>query len=187
MKKQDVDSFEAIVGRGVHGVITGKDFYLGNLRLTEEHFNCPSEIKATVQRLESQGKTVILLNDGKQVLGLFAVADTVKNSSREAIEQLHELGVKTIMLTGDNPHTAKAIASQVGIDEARGNQLPEDKHRAVEEHSRIGITGMVGDGTAISTHFGRCVGCRLDDSTVYCAYTICLLPCRWFQRIHFYL
>lgn len=146
LKKQDVDSFEAIVGRGVHGTITGKDFYLGNLRLTEEHFNCPSEIKATVQRLESQGKTVILLNDGKQVLGLFAVADTVKNSSREAIEQLHELGVKTIMLTGDNPHTAKAIASQVGIDEARGNQLPEDKHRAVEEHSRIGITGMVGDG-----------------------------------------
>lgn len=56
LKKQDVDSFEAIVGRGVHGAITGKDFYLGNLRLTEEHFNCPSEIKATVQRLESQGK-----------------------------------------------------------------------------------------------------------------------------------
>ena len=132
--------------------------YLGNLRLTEEHFNCPSEIKATVQRLESQGKTVILLNDGKQVLGLFAVADTVKNSSREAIEQLHELGVKTIMLTGDNPHTAKAIASQVGIDEARGNQLPEDKHRAVEEHSRIGITGMVGDGINLGIIVGEIIG-----------------------------
>lgn len=146
LKKQSVENFEAIVGRGVHGVIAGKDFYLGNLRLAEDLLSCPLEVKATVQSLESLGKTVILLNDGKQVLGLFAVADTVKNTSREAIQQLHHLGVKTVMLTGDNPHTAKAIASQVGIDEARGSQLPEDKHQVVQEYSRIGVTGMVGDG-----------------------------------------
>lgn len=146
LKKYDVEHFEAIVGRGIHGVISGKNFYLGNLRLIEERFTCPSEIKSTVKKLEGQGKTVILLNDGKQVLGLFAVADTVKDSSRDAIEQLHKLGVTTIMLTGDNPYTAQAIASQVGIDEARGDQLPEDKHRAIEEYSRTGITGMVGDG-----------------------------------------
>lgn len=96
--------------------------------------------------LENVGKTVIMLCDTHQVLGLFAVADTVKESSREAISQLHSLGVKTLMLTGDNAHTAQAIAGQVGIDEARGDQLPEDKLRAVETFTAQGTTGMVGDG-----------------------------------------
>lgn len=80
----------------MHGAITGKDFYLGNLRLTEEHFNCPSEIKATVQRLESRGKTVILLNDGKQVLGLFAVADTVKTAAVKRLNNFMNLALKLL-------------------------------------------------------------------------------------------
>lgn len=146
MNKREVDNFKAIIGRGVYGTIDNQAFYLGNLRLTEEHFNCPVEITETVKRFENQGKTVILLNDGTQVLGLFAVADTVKEISREAISQLHNLGIKTLMLTGDNSYTAKAIAAQVGIDDVRGGLLPEDKHRVVEEYSRTGISGMVGDG-----------------------------------------
>lgn len=142
----EVDNFAALAGKGVSGSIDGQVYFLGNLRLTEETASCSEEIKQTVQQLEREGKTVILLNDGQQVLALFAVADTVKESSHEAIRQLHALGVKTVMLTGDNPHTANAIADQVAIDEARGNQLPDDKHRAVEAFSRQGVTGMVGDG-----------------------------------------
>lgn len=142
----EVEGFGALAGRGVYGTLQGTSHYLGNLRLTEERLACPDAIKQTVQQLEQQGKTVILLNDGERVLGLFAVADTVKDSSREAIRQLHEQGVSTTMLTGDNPHTAHAIAAQVGVDEAHGNQLPEDKHRVVVAHARNGITGMVGDG-----------------------------------------
>ena len=81
------------------------------------------------------------------VLALFAVADTVKDSSREAIAQLHALGIKTLMLTGDNSHTAAAIAQQVGIDQAKGNLLPTDKLQAIEALLAQGeTTGMVGDG-----------------------------------------
>ncbi|MTD40771.1 heavy metal translocating P-type ATPase [Erwinia sp. CPCC 100877] len=142
----EVDNFEALAGRGVCGDINGQRYYLGNLRLTQATSGCTPEIVERVQALEGQGKTVVLLNDGRRVLGLFAVADTVKESSREAIRQLHALGVKTVMLTGDNPHAARAIAALVGIDEVRGNQLPTDKHDAVQALSRQGVTGMVGDG-----------------------------------------
>jgi Zn2+/Cd2+-exporting ATPase len=88
-----------------------------------------------------------MLMDEVRVLALFAVADTVKESSRAAIAELHKLGVQTAMLTGDNPHTADAIAKQVGIDQALGDQLPEDKLKAVERLAANGATvGMVGDG-----------------------------------------
>ncbi|MDU4095645.1 MAG: HAD-IC family P-type ATPase, partial [Pantoea sp.] len=128
------------------GIINGVTYSLGNLRLAEETVSCPEETKAALTKLEAQGKTVIMLCDAHQVLALFAVADTVKESSREAVSQLHNLGVKTIMLTGDNMHTAQAIAAQVGIDEARGDQLPEDKLRAVEDCATQGVIGMAGDG-----------------------------------------
>lgn len=80
------------------------------------------------------------------VRALFGVADTIKDSSRQAIKDLHALGIKTVMLSGDNPHTAEAIAQQVGIDKARGNLLPEDKQREIEQLSAQGTIGMVGDG-----------------------------------------
>jgi len=104
-------------------------------------------LESKLDALERQGKTVVLLADEAQVLALFAVADTVKETSRTAVAQLHTLGVKTIMLTGDNPHTAQAIAKQVGIDEARGNLLPEDKLAAMESLRLSGHkVAMVGDG-----------------------------------------
>jgi Cd2+/Zn2+-exporting ATPase len=97
--------------------------------------------------LEGQGKTVVLLMDNQSVLGLFAVADTVRDASRIAIAELHALNIRTIMLTGDNPHTARAIAAQVGIDEARGNLLPEDKLAVISSlASPPAKVGMVGDG-----------------------------------------
>ncbi|AZC25438.1 heavy metal translocating P-type ATPase [Pseudomonas sessilinigenes] len=142
-----VDNFAALAGRGVRGEIDGQLYHLGNHRLVEELGLCSPALEEKLFALEKQGKTVVLLLDNKGPLALFAVADTVKESSREAIQQLHELGIKTLMLTGDNPHTAKAIAAQVGIDQARGDLLPTDKLQAIEDlYAQGHRVGMVGDG-----------------------------------------
>ena len=142
-----VDNFAALAGRGVRGEIDGKLYHLGNHRLVEELGLCSPALEAKLFALEEQGKTVILLCDNSGPMALFAVADTVKETSREAIRELHELGIKTLMLTGDNPHTASAIAAQVGIDEAQGNLLPEDKLKAIEAlYAKGHHVGMVGDG-----------------------------------------
>ncbi|MGQ5525249.1 heavy metal translocating P-type ATPase [Chitinimonas sp. PSY-7] len=146
MKLLAVADFAALLGRGVRGNIGGVDYQLGNHRLIHELGVCSPALEAQLGQLEQAGKTVILLTDGQRVLALFAVADTVKDSSRAAIQSLHTLGIKTVMLTGDNPHTAKAIADQVGIDDALGDQLPEDKLKAIESFSQTGKVGMVGDG-----------------------------------------
>lgn len=142
-----VDNFEALGGRGVKGEIDGQTYHLGNHRLVEELGLCSPQLEEKLFALEKQGKSVVLLLDRAGPLALFAVADTVKETSREAIRQLHELGVKTLMLTGDNVHTAEAIAAQVGIDEARGDLLPTDKLQAIEDLYKKGHrVGMVGDG-----------------------------------------
>jgi Cd2+/Zn2+-exporting ATPase len=142
-----VDNFAALAGRGVRGEIDGKLYHLGNHRLVEELGLCSPALEEKLFALEEQGKTVILLCDNSGPMALFAVADTVKETSREAIRELHELGIKTLMLTGDNPHTASAIAAQVGIDEAQGNLLPEDKLKAIEAlYAKGHHVGMVGDG-----------------------------------------
>ncbi|NVZ93467.1 heavy metal translocating P-type ATPase [Pseudomonas sp. D6002] len=142
-----VDNFEALTGRGVKGEINGEVYYLGNHRLVEELNLCSPALEKKLFALEKQGKSVVLLLDKSGPLALFAVADTVKDTSREAIQQLHELGVKTLMLTGDNTHTAKAIADQVGIDQAQGDLLPTDKLQAIEAlYAKGHRVGMVGDG-----------------------------------------
>ncbi len=143
----EVVNFTALPGRGVRGEINDQLHFLGNHRLMDELGLMTKSLKSQLNTLERQGKTVVLLATQRTVLGLFAVADTVKETSRLAIADLHSLGIKTMMLTGDNPHTAEAIAQQVGIDEIRGNQLPEDKLESVESLlSRTGTVGMVGDG-----------------------------------------
>ncbi|AKS07560.1 heavy metal translocating P-type ATPase [Pseudomonas trivialis] len=142
-----VDNFEALAGRGVRGDINGETYHLGNHRLVEDLGLCSPELEEKLFALEKQGKSVVLLLDKSGPLALFAVADTVKDSSREAIQQLHDLGIKTLMLTGDNTHTAQAIAAQVGIDQAQGDLLPTDKLQAIEALYGQGFrVGMVGDG-----------------------------------------
>jgi Cd2+/Zn2+-exporting ATPase len=143
----EVSAFEALAGRGVRGEVNGQVYHLGNHRLVEELGLCSPQLEAQLDALEQQGKSVVLLLNAAGPLALFAVADTVKDSSREAIRQLHELGVKTLMLTGDNPHTARAIAEQVGIDSAEGNLMPADKLQAIEAlYGKGHRVGMVGDG-----------------------------------------
>jgi len=142
-----VDEFEALPGRGVQGTIDGKPYALGNHRPAEELGRCSTSLEARLDTLEREGKTVVLLIGEAGVLALFAVADTVKETSRTAIGDLHALGVRTVMLSGDNSHTAAAIATAVGIDEARGDQLPADKLAAVAKLAADGaVVGMVGDG-----------------------------------------
>lgn len=145
----EVADFAAVLGRGVRGNIGDHVYQLGNHRLIEELGLCSAEIEAKLTALEEQGKTAVLLANQTGVLAIFAVADTVRETSRQAIADLHSLGVKTLMLTGDNAHTAEAIARTVGIDEARGNLLPEDKLKAIEAlltNRHGGKIGMVGDG-----------------------------------------
>jgi len=147
LPRHAVDNFTALTGRGVRGDINGATYHLGNHRLVEELGLCSPALEDKLFALEKQGKSVVLLLDKSGPLALFAVADTVKDSSREAIQQLHELGIKTLMLTGDNTHTAQAIAAQVGIDQAQGDLLPTDKLLAIEAlYGQGRRVGMVGDG-----------------------------------------
>jgi Cd2+/Zn2+-exporting ATPase len=143
----EVDDFEALSGRGTKGRIDGRLLYLGNHRLVEDLGLCSAQLEKRLEALERQGKSVVVLCDEQRALMLFAVADTVRQTSREAVAELHELGVRTCMLTGDNAHTAASIAEQVGVDEARGDLLPADKLAWIEASQARGrVVGMVGDG-----------------------------------------
>ncbi|MET1081002.1 MAG: heavy metal translocating P-type ATPase [Pseudomonas sp.] len=142
-----VEAFEALGGRGISGILEGQRYHLVNHRHVEDLGLCSAELEATLEPLERQGKSLVLLCSEQQVLALFAVADTLKDSSREAVRQLHALGIRTLMLTGDNPHSAVAVGKAVGIDEVRGNLLPADKLQAIQALQALGHqVGMVGDG-----------------------------------------
>ena len=139
--------FRALPGRGIEATTDGLSLVLGNHRLMEERGLCSPALEARLAVHEAQGRTVTLLASSSEVLALFAVADTIKDSSREALTQLHALGVATVMLTGDNLATSHAIATQAGIDDVRGNLLPEDKLAAIGAlQKRYGHVAMIGDG-----------------------------------------
>ena len=142
----EVADFTAIPGHGVSGVIGGEKWFLGNHHLIEDLDKCSAALEEHIFALEKQGKSVVALAGEKGVRALFAVADTLKQSSIEALRELKRLGVKTMMLTGDNEHTARIIAKQAGVDAFRGNLLPEDKLAAIEQLAQNGKVGMVGDG-----------------------------------------
>lgn len=143
----DVVDFKALLGRGVQGNVDGTQYVLGNQRLMTERNQMSAGLTATLLQFEESGKTATLLASQDAVLGVFAVADTIKATSKDAVLELRALGVTPVMLTGDNAITAKAIAHDAGIDDARGNLLPEHKFDAVKAmQSQYGATGMVGDG-----------------------------------------
>ena len=141
------ESFEALPGRGVRGRREATTYVLGNHRLIEERGQCNPELEAKLLAQEHAGRSVTLLASDQGVLALFAVADTLKESSRQAVAELKALGVRPVMLTGDNNATAQTIAKQAGVDDARGNLLPEDKLQAIERlRAEHGLSAMTGDG-----------------------------------------
>nr|WP_240039400.1 heavy metal translocating P-type ATPase [Achromobacter aloeverae] len=142
----EVEEFAALPGRGTRGRIDGVTYHLGNARLMRELGLDTPALAQALDALESQGKTAVVLADPQRALAIAAVADTVKPASRQAIADLHALGLRTLMLSGDNQATVRAIADEVGMDAALGEQLPEHKLQALEERAGEGLVGMVGDG-----------------------------------------
>ncbi|WP_372435825.1 heavy metal translocating P-type ATPase [Pandoraea sputorum] len=142
-----VTDFEALVGMGVKGRVGETLYYLGNHRLIESLGVCNAEVEAELTRLEAQARTAIVLASETQALAVLAVADTLREESREAIAQLTKMGVRTVMLTGDNRATAQVIGEQSGVSDVRAEMLPEDKWQAVSSlREKYGHVGMVGDG-----------------------------------------
>ncbi len=148
MPFSEVKNFKAIPGHGVQGEINGDVYYFGNRKLLTDVVHIPVErINRKMQKLEERGKTVMILATKKEVLGLIGVADTVKETSKEAIEKLHKMNIETYMITGDNERTARAIAQQVGITNVLAEVLPEDKAKQIKILQDQGKkVAMVGDG-----------------------------------------
>ncbi len=141
-----VSRFQAVVGKGVKGKIGSKDYYLGNVRLMNEKKISLSSFVSSIELLEQEGKTVMILAEGRRVLGLIAVADEIKEDSPDAVAVLKGMGITTYMITGDNKRTAQAIAKKVGIDNFFAEVLPEDKVKYVKDLQKKGKVAMVGDG-----------------------------------------
>jgi len=138
--------FKAIPGHGIQAELNRKKYFLGNAKLMAKQGIGVSGLKARVEELEAEGKTVMFLADSKQALGMIAAADAIKETSKGAVAALQKLGVQVYLITGDNERTAKAIASQAGITNVFAEVLPEDKANYVKKLQEKGKVAMVGDG-----------------------------------------
>ncbi|MFA4954022.1 MAG: heavy metal translocating P-type ATPase [Patescibacteria group bacterium] len=147
VEPEQVAGFKAIPGHGVEGTIADAVWRLGNRKLMAEVGIETSRFERKIKKLEEQGKTVMLLARGAEIMGGIAVADTVKETSKQAVESLKVRGIEVWMVTGDNERTAKAIAAQVGIENVRFEVLPQDKAEEVKALQKSGKkVAMVGDG-----------------------------------------
>ncbi len=144
---EEPDEFTAIPGGGIRARIKEQEIFIGNLALIEGEGIDASAVKQTVNQLNSEGKTAVLLSVNRQIAGILAIADAIKESSKEAISALHGMGIEVVMLTGDNEQTAKRIAEEVGIKRYFANVLPEGKVDVIKQLRQEGkVVAMVGDG-----------------------------------------
>ncbi len=140
-----VENFESIKGKGIKGLVNGKEYFVGNMKFIED-------IKLSFDRKifekeTSEGKTPIILTTAQEIIGVVIVADAIKPEAIDAVKQLHKLGIKIVMLTGDDKNTALAIARDVGIDDVVAEVLPEDKLNKIKELQSQGrVVAMAGDG-----------------------------------------
>lgn len=148
-----VDVFESITGKGVRASVQNKEYFVGNLKLIEEqNISITPSLKNDYQKFSSEGKTVIWFADAQNVLAIIAIADQIKQTSKEAITKLKNLGIEVYMLTGDNELAAKSIAEQVGIKNYKAEVLPEQKSSFIKDLQQQGkVVAMVGDGINDST------------------------------------
>ncbi|WP_066189899.1 heavy metal translocating P-type ATPase [Gracilibacillus timonensis] len=145
-----VDDFSSITGKGIKGTVDGKTYYIGSPKLFKELSNSSfdNNLEEKVTALQNQGKTAMVFGTDKEILAIIAVADEVRESSKEVIQKLHQLGIKnTIMLTGDNKGTAHAIGSHVGVSDVQAELMPQDKLDYIKQfRSQYSNVAMVGDG-----------------------------------------
>ncbi|MEC1158929.1 heavy metal translocating P-type ATPase [Cytobacillus horneckiae] len=145
-----VEDFSSITGKGIKGIIKGITYYIGSPRLFKELSNSifDKQIEASVEALQIQGKTAMVVGTESEILAIIAVADEVRESSKTVIQKLHQLGIKkTIMLTGDNKGTANAIGEQVGVSDIQAELMPQEKLDYIKRlRSDYGNVAMIGDG-----------------------------------------
>ena len=146
MRPDEVEGFEALAGSGLRGICHGRELSAGSIRFIETVAKVDDDVSQTADRLSEEGKTPLLFAAGGELIGLIAVADVIKEDSPEAIENLKKMGVKVVMLTGDNEKTAKAIGAQVGVDKVIAGVLPGGKESVVRKLQKQGRVAMVGDG-----------------------------------------
>jgi len=148
IKIQEPRNFKALFGKGIIAEINGKNILVGRKELMEENNLDVSNVQEIVGQLQEEGKTAMFVAEEGEFLGVIAVADTLKEETKTAIEQLHKMGFKTIMLTGDNQKTAKAIAKKIGIHEVIAEILPDEKVKVIKKLQKEGEVkvAMVGDG-----------------------------------------
>ena len=147
LKLSEPEGFKAVAGHGVEAQVDNKLITVGSSRMMKERGLNIEQISTDVSRLQEEGKTTVLVAINGEIAGAIGIADTVKQGSIEAIEQLHNMGITVVMLTGDNQQTAQAIARQVGIDKVLAEVLPGDKASEVKKLQALGsVTAMVGDG-----------------------------------------
>ena len=145
---EKVTDFNALFGKGIEGTVSGTHYFAGNEKMMEEKgISLSTEQKNQIQALAKQGRTPLLFADKKQFLGIVAVADVVKPTSKEAVQKFRDYGIHVIMLTGDNEVTAQAIKEQVGIDEVIAGVLPTQKEEKISALKQAGHkVAMIGDG-----------------------------------------
>ena len=141
-----VSGFRAVPGSGLTASLDGKRLSGGNMRFVGELAEIPDSMREDAERLSSEGKTPLFFAENDKALGIIAVADTLKPDSPQAISELRGMGIRVVMLTGDNARTARAIGSQAGVDDVIAGVLPDGKQNVVEELKKHGKTAMVGDG-----------------------------------------
>lgn len=148
IKLCDVKEFEAVFGKGISGMVDDKKYYAGNIRYIEElGINVLAEDKQTIDNFAKMGKTPLIFASKDSIIGIIAVADVVKDTSKEAIKELKSMGIKVVMLTGDNEVTANAIKEQVGIDTVIAGVLPDEKEKEIARLKEQGhYVAMIGDG-----------------------------------------
>ena len=145
-KKYNITEFQALAGNGLSG-INGEDKITGgSLKFMSNTVNVPKEMEKKAQELAEQGKTPLLFAKNDKLLGIIAVADVIKEESGQAVNELHDMGVRVVMLTGDNERTAKAIGRQAGVDEVIAGVLPDGKEAVIRKLKESGKVAMVGDG-----------------------------------------
>ncbi len=143
---QEPSSFQVLRGNGISATLNGRQYIAGNLRLCETYCDISQEMRQTAERLSDEGKTPLFFCRDQLLIGIIAVADAVKEDSPEAIAQLKNMGIRTVMLTGDNKRTAEAVGRIAGVDEVIAGVLPGGKEDVIKELKKRGKTAMVGDG-----------------------------------------